>query len=320
MKKKWRIMGGVLAGMLLVIPPAWGQYPAKPITCVVGFEPGGPTDISARAICDPAGKMLGQPIVVTNKAGGTGSVALASVKKEKPDGYTICTIAGGVFISQHMRPLPFDLTQDFTPIIQYGDYSLPVLVTADSPWKTFQELVEFAKANPGKIRYGTSGAGSIYHLAMETLALQEGIKWTHIPFKGCHPANMALLGGHIEVEVCPADFRPFVNSGRLRLLSTFGQARSPSFPDVPTWNELGYKVSVIHMAGFVGPKGLPGPIVERLHGAFKQVLEDSGFRRIMKDLEMPIVYRNPEDLGRAFKELTAYYGKLVKQIGLDKKE
>ena len=320
MKKEWIVVGLFLVGLLLVIPPAWGQYPTKPITCVVGFEAGGPTDISARFICEAASKILGQPIVVTNKGGGTGSVALASLKKEKPDGYTISTIAGGVFISQHMRELPFDLTKDFTPIIQYGDYSLPVLVTTESPWKTFKDLVEFAKANPGKIRYGTSGAGSIYHLAMETLALQEGIKWTHIPFKGCHPANMALLGGHIEVEVCPADFRPFVNAGKLRLLSTFGQARSPSFPNVPTWNELGYKVSVIHMAGLVAPKGLPKPIVDKLHGAFKQAMEEPEFKRVMKDLEMPIVYRNPEDLGKAFIELTTYYKDLVKKIGLDKKD
>jgi tripartite-type tricarboxylate transporter receptor subunit TctC len=131
---------------------------------------------------------------------------------------------------------------------------------------------------------------------------------------------MALLGGHIEVEVCPADFRPFVNAGKLRLLSTFGQARSPSFPDVPTWNELGYKVSVIHMAGLVAPKGLPKPIVDKLHGAFKQAMEEPEFKRVMKDLEMAIVYRNPEDLGKAFIDLTGYYKDLVKQIGLDKKD
>jgi len=321
MRRKVMAIGVVTLSFWVVLSLAeddkgWAQYPTKPITCIVSFEAGGPTDISARIICDPASKILGQPIVVTNKAGGTGSVALASLKKEKPDGYTICTIAGGVFISQHMRELPFDLTRDFTPIIQYGDYSLPVLVRAESPWKTFKELVDFAKANPGKIRYGTSGTGSIYHLAMEHLALQEGIKWIHIPFKGCHPANMALLGGHIEVMVCPADFKPFVQSGQLRLLSTFGQTRSPSFPDVPTWKELGYNISVIHMAAFVGPKGLPKSVVEKLHGAFKQAMDDPEFKRVMKDLEMPIYYRNSEDLAKQFKELTSFYGQLVKQIGL----
>jgi len=306
--------------MLAISPSALAEYPDKPITTIVAFDPGGPTDISTRVLCDLASKIIGQPIVVTNKSGGTGSVALASLKKEKPDGYNICTIAGGIFISQHMRELPFDLTKDFTPIIRYGDYVLPVLVRADSPWKTFKELVEYAKTNPGKIRYGTSGSGSIYHLAMETLALQEGIKWTHIPFKGCHPSNMALLGGHIEVEVCPADFKSFIRAGQLRLLSSFGHSRLPSFPEIPTWSELGYNIALIHMAAFVGPKDLPKAVVDKLHGAFKEAMEKPEFKRVMKDLEMPIIYRNPDDLSREFKELTDYYKKLVKQIGLDKKE
>ena len=306
--------------MLAITSSVSAEYPDKPINCIVSFEAGGTTDIAARSMCDLASKILGQPMVVMNKTGGTGSVGLASVKKEKPDGYNIVIVAGGIFISQHMRQLPFDILKDFTPIIQFAEYPTPVLVRDDSPWKTFKELVEYAKTNPGTIKYGTSGSGSIFHLAMETFALQEGIKWTHIPFKGGHPATMALLGGHIEVMVTPTDFKAFVRPGQLRFLSSFGQSRLPSFPEIPTWRELGYNIEMIHPAGWLGPKGLPKVVVDKLHGAFKEAIENPEFKRVMKDLEFPILYRNPEDLARQMKELTDYYGKLVKQAGLDKKE
>jgi len=309
-----------LTFMVTITASASAEYPDKPINCVVSFEAGGTTDIAARSMCDLASKILGQPMVVMNKAGGTGSVALASVKKEKPDGYNIVIVAGGIFISQHMRQLPFDILKDFTPIIQWGEYPTPVLVRDDSPWKSFKELVDYAKKNPGKLRYGTSGSGSIFHLAMEAFALQEGIKWTHIPFKGGHPATMAILGGHIEVMVTPTDFKAFVRPGQLRFLSSFGQSRLPSYPDVPTWKELGYNIEMIHPAGWVGPKGLPKPVVDKLHGTFKEAIEKPEFKKLMKDIEFPINYRNPQDLGLLMKELTERYGKLVKQVGLDKKE
>ena len=318
---KREIIGSIFFIIFLAITsPVLAEYPDKPINCIVNFEAGGTTDIAARSMCDLASKILGQPMVVLNKAGGTGSVGLASVKKEKPDGYNIVTVAGGIFITQHMRQLPFDILKDFTPIIQFAEYPTPVLVRDDSPWKTFKELTEYAKTNPGKIRYGTSGSGSIFHLAMETFALQEGIKWTHIPFKGGHPATMAILGEHIEVMVTPTDFKAFVRPGQLRFLSSFGQSRLPSFPEVPTWKELGYNIEMIHPAGWVGPKGLLKGVVDKLHGAFRQAIESPEFKRVMKDLEFPIVYRNPEDFAREMKELTDYYKKLVKQAGLYKKE
>ncbi len=318
---KRELFWSIFLTLLVVIPSsALAEFPDKPITCVVSFAAGGTTDIAARSMADLASKLLGQPMVVINKPGGTGSVGLASVKKEKPDGYNIVLVAGGIFISQHMRQLPFDILKDFTPIIQWGEYPTPVLVRDDSPWKTFKELVDYAKKNPGKIRYGTSGTGSIFHLAMETFALQEGIKWTHIPFKGGHPATMAILGGHIEVMVVPTDFKAFVRPGQLRFLSSFGQARLPSYPGVPTWKELGYNIEMIHPAGWVGPKGLPKGVVDKLHGTFKQAIGHPEFKRVMKDLEFPINYRNPEDLAVLMKELTEKYGKLVKQAGLDKKE
>lgn len=318
---KRRITWSVFSTIILAITSlALAAFPEKPITCIVNQPAGGTTDIASRSMADLASKILGQPMVVINKEGGTGSVGLASVKKEKPDGYNICTVGGGTFIAQHQRQLPFDLLKDFTPIMQFAEFPTPVLVGADAPWKTFKELVEYAKKNPGRIRYGTSGSGSIFHLAMVTFAQQEGIKWTHVPFKGGHNAILALLGGHVEVAVTPTNFDAFVRTGQLRFLSSFGQSRLPSFPEIPTWKELGYNIEMIHPGFWVGPKGMPKEEVDTLHGAFKQAIESPEFKKVMKDLEFPIVYRNPEELSRLIKELTEYYGKLVKETGLDKEE
>ncbi len=306
--------------ILTITSSALAVYPEKTINCIVNQPAGGTTDIAARSMADLASKILGQPMVIMNKEGGTGSVGLAYLKKEKPDGYNICTVGGGTFIVQHQRQLPFDILKDFTPIMQFAEFPTPVLVKGDSPWKTFKELIEYAKKNPGKIRYGTSGSGSIFHLAMVTFASQEGIKWIHVPFKGGHNAILALLGGHVEVAVTPTNFDAFVRPGQLRFLSSFGQSRLPSFPEVPTWKELGYNIEMIHPGFWVGPKGMPKGVVDTLNGAFRQAVESAEFKKIMKGLEFPIVYRNPEELSRLMKELTEYYGKLVKASGLDKEE
>jgi len=309
-----------LTFILAITGSALAGYPEKAINCIVNQPAGGTTDIAARSMADLASKILGQPMVIMNKEGGTGSVGLAYLKKEKPDGYNICTVGGGTFIVQHQRQLPFDILKDFTPIMQFAEFPTPVLVKGDSPWKTFKELIEYAKKNPGKIRYGTSGSGSIFHLAMVTFASQEGIKWTHVPFKGGHNAILALLGGHVEVAVTPTNFDAFVRPGQLRFLSSFGQSRLPSFPEVPTWKELGYNIEMIHPGFWVGPKGMPKGVVDTLHGAFRQAIETPEFKKVMKGLEFPIVYRNPEELSRLMKELTEHYGKLVKAAGLDKEE
>ncbi|MCX5855397.1 MAG: tripartite tricarboxylate transporter substrate binding protein [Deltaproteobacteria bacterium] len=307
--------------MLALSPAAMAEYPDKPITAIVGFAPGGAGDVSMRALCEQAGKILGQPIMIINKPGGTGSVGLASLKKEKPDGYNISHIAGGIFISQHMRELPFDLNKDFTPIVKYGDAVVPLMVKNDSPWKTLKEFVNYAKANPGKIRYGTSGSGSVYHLAMETLAFQEGLKLIHVPFKSCALSDMALLGGHIEAEVCqPATFVSNVRSGQTRLLASFTGSRMPSFPQIPTAIELGYNIKMIHMTAIVGPKGLPKAVVTRLDRAFKEAMEGPEFKKFMMDFEMAIAYRNSDDLTREFKELTDYYKKIVAQTGVKEED
>jgi len=301
----------------LCFSSSWAQsYPAKPINMIIGWGAGGATDITLRALCEAAGKILGQPIVVMNKPGGGSAVALALLKNEKPDGYTVGNLSAAGILSQYMRKVPYDVMADFTPIMRYGDYTYGVVVRAEAPWKTFKEVVDYAKANPGKVRYSTSGAGTFHHLAMEALAKQEGIKWIHIPYKGGHEATTAILGGHVEVEACSSEWKPHVESGKLKLLATYNPDRLPKFPDVPSWVELGYKVAASGYIAVLGPKGMPRPIVEKLHGSFKLALEDPAFKKSMETYDMPVVYRDPEGLEKDIREFGEKWGKLIAEMGI----
>ena len=298
---------------------SWAQeFPTKPINLFLGWGAGGATDVTLRALCEAAGRTLGQPIVVANKPGGGSAVALAYLKNETPDGYTIGNISAAGILSQYMRKVPYDIRTDFTPIMRYGDYAFGVVVRPEAPWKTFKELVEFAKANPGKIKYSTSGAGSFHHMAMEALAKQEGIQWVHIPYKSGHEATTAILGGHVDVEACSSEWKPYVEAGTLRLLATYNPQRLAKYPKIPTWVDLGYKIAASSLVGIVGPKGIPRPIVDKLHGAFKPALEDPAFKKAMDNLDMPIVYRDPEGLYKDMIGIADQWGKVIIDMGLRK--
>ena len=320
-RTKWAILFSFLCCIFFMcVSNTWAQpYPAKPINMIIGWAAGGSVDITLRTLCEAASRTLGQPFVVMNKPGGGSAVALATLKNEKPDGYAVGNLSPAGMLSQYMRKVPYDVLTDFTPIMRYGDYTYGVVVRTESPWKTFKELVDYAKANPGKIRYSTAGAGTFHHLAMEALAMQEGIKWIHIPYKGGHDATTAIVGGHVEVEACASEWKPYVESGKLRLLATYNPSRLPKYPDVPTWVELGYRIAASGYIGILGPKGIPDPIVEKLHGAFKLALEDPAFKKSMDTFDMPIVYRNPEGLRKDITEFCEKWGKLIADLGIKEK-
>ncbi len=298
-------------------PSGWAQqYPTKPINMLIGWGAGGSTDVTLRALSDAAGKVLGQPIVVQNKPGGGSAVALALLKNEKPDGYTLGNLSSAGIVGQHLRKVPYDSTQDFTPIIRYGDYIHGITVKADAPWKNIKELVAYAKANPGKLKYSSPGTGSSHHLVVEALGIKEGIKWTHIPYKGGHEATTALLGGHVDFQTCASEWKPYVDSGALRLLATTGEKRYEKYPNIPTLIDEGYKIWAITLVGILGPKGIPAPIVEKLHGAFKQAMENAEFKKAMNNFDMPIVYRDPQGLLKDTKEISDMWGPIIKQLGI----
>jgi len=308
-------------GFMYVIPAvvfAQEQYPSKPINFIIGYPAGGSTDVCARPLVSAASKILGQPIVVVNKPGGASAVAVATLKTEKPDGYTIGILPSGAVLSQHMRKVPYDSAVDFTPIMQYAVYLYGLVVQTESPWKTFKEFIDYAKANPGKIRYSTAGPGTPQHLVMERLALKEKIRWTHIPFEGGPQAISALLGGHVEVSSQTTEWKKHVEAGRLRLLAVYGEKRMRDFPNVPTLLELGYDIVAPSLICVVGPKGLSPQIVGTLHDAFKKAMEDPDFIKVSHQLDQPALYRGPQELAKHLVVMNEEVGTLIRSLGLRK--
>ena len=292
------------------------QYPTKPINMIIGWGAGGSTDITLRALCEAAGRLLGQPIVAQNKPGGGSAVGLALLKNEKPDGYTLGNISSAGITGQHLRKVPYDSTTDFTPIIRYGDYIHGITVKADAPWKNIKELVAYAKANTGKLKYSSPGTGSSHHLVVEALGIQEGVKWTHIPYKSGHEATTALLGGHVDFQTCASEWKPYVDNGSFRLLATTSDKRYEKYPQVPTLIDQGYQIWAITLVGVLGPKGIPAPIVDKLHAAFKKSMDNPEFKKAMNNFDMPIVYRDPEGLVQDIQVISDRWGRVIQQLGL----
>ena len=321
---KWAFGLLTLSAFLLgsVVPAAMAQekYPSRPINLIVGYPAGGSTDTSVRPLALAASKVLGQPVVVVNKPGGGSVVAMASLKNEKPDGYTIGVLTTGGTLSQHMRKVPYDSAMDFTPIMQYVVHLYGLVVRSDAPWNTFQDFIAYGKSNPGKIRYSTAGLGTPQHLVMERIALKEKIKWTHIPFEGGGPAVAALLGNHVEACSQTTEWKPHVAAGRLRGLALYAETRAPGFPQIPTLLEMGYDISAPGAIGLIGPKGLSPQAVDTLHNAFKTAMKDPDYLRVCQQTDQVVVYRSPQEYSRYIAETHSNWGSLIKSLGLAKKE
>jgi tripartite-type tricarboxylate transporter receptor subunit TctC len=310
----------LLSVTLSNIALAQDKYPNKPITYVVGYPPGGASEVSSRAITTAASKFLPQPIILVTKPGGSSTIALTWLKNEKPDGYSIGLLPTGPVVQQFLRKLQYDTNKDFTPIMQFARFQEGLVVRSDSPWKTLGELVEYARANPEKIRYSTSGPGSPTHMVMEQLGTMAKVKFKHIPFEGTTPSIAAVLGGHVEACADNTFWKPHVLSGRLRLLGAFGETRIPFAPDVPTLKESGYDAYHASMVGIIGPKGMPLNVVDTLHTAFKKALEDQDFLKVMDQMDMVVVYRNPKEMAAAMVEFNEKVGTMVTRLGLHYKE
>jgi tripartite-type tricarboxylate transporter receptor subunit TctC len=293
------------------------KYPTRAINFILGQPAGGGTDLTARPLLSAASKILGQPVVMVNKPGGGTVIAMVALKNEKPDGYNIGGLTPGGLLSPYLRKVPYDSAKDFTPIMQYVTHIYGLVVRSDSPWKTFKEFIDYGKANPGKIRYSTSGPGTLLHLVMERLALQENIKWTHIPFEGGPASIAALLGGHVEASsATPGEWKKQGEAGRLRGLAFYSEKRYSGLPQIPTLMEMGYNIAADGAISIIGPKGLPLNIVETLHTTFKKALEDPDYIRICKEADQMIAYRGPQDLDRYLAETREVWGSLITKLGL----
>ncbi len=317
-----RIVGWMLFVSLVIltgVPGFAAEFPTKPITFVIPYPPGGSTDLTGRALASAAKNYLGQPIICENKSGGGGTVGPALVVSKPPDGYTLGVSSGAVTIAYHMGKLNFNPLTDATNIIRYTSYVFGLVVRADAPWKTMQEFVKYAKENPGKITYGTPGVGTNPHLALEELSILTGIKLVHMPFKGGAEASAALLGGHIDAVSDSTSWGPMVDAGKFRLLVTYAPQRMARYPQVPTLREAGYDMMYTSPLFIIGPKGMPKPVVAKLHEAFKKSLDDPDYLSILKKYDMTLNYLGPEDLDKAVRKESDQIKRVVQKLGLEKK-
>ncbi len=315
------IVGAVLAAGLALI--SWvgvaqaQNFPARPVTLIVPWPAGGTTDVRLRALATATEKHLGQPIVIENRGGASGTLGPAQMAASaKPDGYTVAQIPITIFRFPFMAKTTFDPVKDFTYVIGLTGYTFGVVVRSDAPWTTFQELLADAKANPGKINYGTPGAGSSLHITMEQIAKQQGVKWVHVPFKGNAEATTALLGGHIHAVADSSGWAPLVNEGKFRLLVTWGASRTRNWPNVPTLKDIGINMVSNSLYGIGGPKGMDAKVVKILHDAFKKGLEEPSNAAAMAKFDQEPFYLSSEDYQAFAMKQIAEEKRMIQELGL----
>ena len=265
-----------LVGLLLLARPAMAQaWPSRPLKVIVGYSPGGAVDIIARAVAQQLQAALGQPLIVDNKPGAGTNLAMRALIDSPPDGHTLMLVANAVAANPTLyQPPPFDPARDLTPIALVGRVPVVLATGSQSELKSIADLVAQSKAKPGAINFGTPGNGSTPHLAIELFERAAGIQMTHVPYKGGSQAINDTLAGHIQtVAVNALEVLPHVKAGKLRVLAVLSPARAGILPDAPTIAESGYpgfEASVWY--GFVGPAGLPAPVVARLHAEIQKAL------------------------------------------------
>ncbi len=265
-------------------------YPARPIKYICPWPAGGSTDAVIRAFAESAGKALGQQVIVENKPGAGGMLGANELVKAAPDGYTLSQLPHGVFRIPHMQKTTFDTLRDFTWIACLTGYTFGLVVPADSPFRTLADLVAWAKANPEKLTYGSTGIGTSPHLAVEEFAQKAGIKLTHVPFKGNADNMQAILGGHVMAASDATGWGPHVDAGKLRLLATYGSKRTKRWPNVPTLDELGYQTVSDSPFGVCGPKGMDPAVVKLLQDTFRKTLDDAAVLATLEKFDQPVIY------------------------------
>ena len=285
-----------LAVLALGASVAFAQdYPSRPITLIVPFPPGGVADNVARPVAQALSKQLGQAVIIENKQGAGGGIGMAFVAKAKPDGYTLLLALSSISVIPEAdkvlgRAPMFQLDQ-LLPIARFTADPVVLAVRAESPWKTYAEFIAFAKANPKKLNYGSSGNYGTMHVPMEMLASSAGITLTHVLFTGAAPAVTALLGGTLDaVASGPSTVVQHVKAGKLRVLANWGPERHPALPDVPTLRELGVATEYAQWSGLFVPAGTPESVLNALRKAAREVQDDSAFRQTFVTLQTPLAY------------------------------
>ena len=316
------LLGFLVATASLTPSTASAQdYPARPITMIVPFPPGGVADQSGRPVAATMEKILKQPVVVQNRPGAGGAVGMAAAANAKPDGYTILMALSSISIIPEAdklfgRPPAYQMKQ-LAPVALVTADPTVLVVPADSPWKSVKDFVDDAKKRPGEIGFSSSGIYGTLHMAMEIFANAAGIKLKHVPFNGGGPALTALLGNHVQsLASGPGPVIPQIQAGKLRALATWGEQRLAALPDVPTFKELGYQdVQFYIWSGVYAPAGTPEPVMKVLRDTMRKVVEDAEFKSAMDKLQTPVTYLDAPEFQKFWDKDAAMLATAVQRVG-----
>jgi tripartite-type tricarboxylate transporter receptor subunit TctC len=310
-----------LAAASLAAPSFLAQaqaFPAKPIKLVIAFPAGGPTDITMRSLADSAGKVLGQPVIVENKPGAGGTLPAQALQTTPADGYTLAQIPLGVFRLPYTTKINWDPIKDISYVINVTGYAFGIVVPTDGPIKNWNDFVAYAKANPGKLSYGSTGTMTSPHLTTELIAQRLGLQLNHVPYKGSADLAQAIVGGHLMAAADSTGFAPLVESGKLRVLNTWGEQRLAKFPDAPTLKELGLDLVQNSPFGIGAPRGTPPDVVKKLHDAFKKAMEEPSYVQALGRYDMLPIYMDSAQYLKFAQDTFTREKALVEKLGLAK--
>lgn len=323
MTTTFRALAAFFLALALALPgTAQAQeYPTRPITLIVPWPAGGLNDVVLRVIAEQAAKHLGQPIVIDNRAGGGGSVGPATMAATaKPDGYTFAQMPDATYRVPLMQKSPWDPEKDFTYIIGLYAYAFGLVVPGDSPFKTWKEIVAYAKEHPGKLTFATPGAATSLHMGMEKLIRESGVKLVHVPFKGSLEANTAVAGGHVNMGASGSSTKPLADAGKIRIIQMWTKTRVKSLPDVPTLRDDGYNFTVDSPVGLAGPKGMDPKIVAKIHDAFKKALDEQRSLDVLEKFDMTVSYKSTAEYTQYISDAIKSEREILEAIGLARKD
>ena len=319
--RRRRIVGALSA---LAFGPAFGAamaqapspYPSRPITLWVPWPAGGATDLTLRVLAELAARTLGQKIIIENRGGAGGTLAMPVLQQAAPDGYTIAQMPQPVFRTPWVQRVTWDPIRDTTAIIQISGVTFGIVVPANSAFRSLDDLLTFAQRHPGDLTVATNGVGTTPHLVMDELMGRRHARYVHVPYKGTAEQMIAVSSGQVMVGVNSNGFAPFVDNGQLRLLVTFGEHRTRRWPQVPTLKELGHGIVATSPYGLTGPRGLPDTVVQTLHQAFKTAMHDSVHIAELARYDQELAYLGPEDYAHAMRDAYQAERRAVERLGL----
>ncbi|MBT2300713.1 tripartite tricarboxylate transporter substrate binding protein [Variovorax paradoxus] len=306
------------AGLAAAQQQGAAGYPNQPIKLMVPWPAGGGVDTTARMISEPIAQKLGQPIVIDNRGGAGGNIGTELAARAKPDGYNL--LMGSISpnaVNIHLySKLGFDPIKDFAPVVYVSAVPNILVVPASSPFKTVKDVIDAAKANPGKLNYGSGGVGSSQHLAAVQFMSAAKIDIVHVPYKGTAPAEADLAAGHISLMLDTTTCLPFIASGRMRALAVASKKRNPALPDVPTFDEVGLPgVYASSWYGLMAPAGTPRPVIDKLNAEANQVLRSADMKRRMAEFGAEVGGGTPEEFGQFIVSEIKRYESIVRLSG-----